>query len=72
MEDLEKIQPLKFQHPGNIVFYGKTFSGKTTFLVNLLSNANKLFKTEDEKEIKKTVYRYKSVWQPRFDTLERN
>lgn len=53
MEDLEKIQPLKFQHPGNIVFYGKTFSGKTTFLVNLLSNANKLFKTEDEKEIKK-------------------
>ena len=49
MEDLEKVQPLKFQHPGNIVLYGKKFSGKTTFLVNLLSNANKLFKSEVEK-----------------------
>ena len=38
LSDFERIEPIKFQHPGNIVLYGKTYSGKTTFLLNLLSN----------------------------------
>ena len=72
MEELEKTQPLKFQHPDNIVLYGKTFSGETIFLLNLLFNANKLFKTKDGKEMKTIFYCYGSVWHLKFDILGKN
>ena len=70
LSDFERIEPIKFQHPGNIVLYGKTYSGKTTFLLNLLSNANSQFKTPNDEPIKRIVYCYGSVWQDKFDILQ--
>ena len=70
MDLTEKVPRFKFQHPGNIVLYGKSYSGKTTFLKNLLENAKNLFITEDGTEIQKIVYCYGSVWQDKFDKLK--
>ena len=70
LKDFEQIQPIKFQHPGNIVLYGKTYSGKTTFLLNLLSNADTQFNTPNGEPIKRIVYCYGSVWQHKFETLQ--
>ena len=70
MGELETTSRFVFDHPINVVLYGKTYSGKTRFLIKTLLHVNELFKTKNGEKIRKIVYCYGSVWQNEFDELK--
>ena len=69
-----KIPRYLFTHPGNIGIYGKTQSGKTTLICELIRNANLMVRNKND-----TPITYRSIWifhgvasQPLYEDLQRD
>lgn len=73
MERLGNVETHRpaFLHPCNVGLYGTSNSRKTTFLVKLLSDVENHFRIRDGQKFDKILYCYGSVWQEKFDILER-
>ena len=56
-----EVEQYKFNHPTSFIINGATQSGKTTFVKNLLTNKNVLFKNPP-----KTTYLVYKIWQPLY------
>ena len=59
----------QFYHPAYVCISGQSYSGKTIFLLQVLSNVSSYFDT-DSRPFKKIVYYYGSQWQAIFETFQ--
>lgn len=68
--DLEIEEYPKFISPGNMLIFGPSKSGKSTFLHRLITNRNDVFTfTDGNSEFKSIIYYYGSRWQPLFHLI---
>ena len=68
LEEHSTTCKIKFKENQSFMIVGRTGSGKTTFIYQLLKNANQMFETDRETEI---LYMYKAD-QPLFREMEDN
>lgn len=60
----------KFLSPGNMLVFGPSKSGKSSFLHKLITNRNEVFAfTDGNTAFKSIIYYYGSRWQPLFQVM---
>ena len=67
-EGLTKCYDVRFQNPCSLLVSGGSQSGKTTHVMNLLRNAETVFR--DPRCMQNVIYYYRE-WQPKFDTFKK-
>lgn len=72
MTEIETIMPIRLPHPGNMGLFGKSRSGKTTFISKLVKYRDMVYSLPENGKFKTGWLFYGSVWQPLYDEMAKD